>query len=763
MAARSRDRTAIQAELDRLPAADDQSALQALVKDIRADGDPARTARAARQARDAARAALDAVLALVPGWTQDAAALAALRPLAADAYERQAKDAEVAADLVRQRSEALDAALRDEAAAKDALDRLTGTAPLPDADRLAALRDRRDQGWRLIYRRAFGGDTPSAAEEAAFAGPLPLPIAYERSVTAADSMADRRVEQADQIARAQAAGAALNQAASRRSTAEQALRTALEKQAAAQHSWKQLCVIMPLGDAPAIQDVRTFLKQRQEAVAALAALTGAETALSDLTAAHEFWAARLAALLNQPIAPLADLLTVADQRLAAADKANTQRATLSGKLQAADKAWEEAQAQQRKAEQERAGWHRDWAGAMQALNRPASEDAETAEANLRVLAALDQARKDRLDRLGRVEGMQADIARFVQDTAALAGRLDAELDPSDPFAVVAGLNQRLSSAREADTLRAERRKQAEDARRTLRNAENEADVCQANLMAVLAVIGAETPEVAEARLGLAEARARQAEMLRLSLDALRVQGDSLTIEALRAEVDSVPPDELPGRIAQAQARRDEAGTEAQKAAGLVMELRMKLKAEEDDTRVNTAAAEQQAALATLSRVLEDALVHHIAAELLDNAIASVEETATPEVLRRIGALFRDLTNGAYTDVKTDIAGENQTNLVLVQREPEDELQSVKNLSEGTRDQLFLALRLAAIEEHARIAPPLPFIGDDILQTFDDGRAVAALRVLRKISETVQVILLTHHRHVLDLAGQLPSGSVHVCQ
>ena len=69
------------------------------------------------------------------------------------------------------------------------------------------------------------------------------------------------------------------------------------------------------------------------------------------------------------------------------------------------------------------------------------------------------------------------------------------------------------------------------------------------------------------------------------------------------------------------------------------------------------------------------------------------------------------------------------------------------LSEGTRDQLYLALRLVAVEDHVQNAPPLPFVADDILQTFDDvTRARAALEALVGLSQHVQVILLTHHPH-----------------
>jgi uncharacterized protein YhaN len=83
------------------------------------------------------------------------------------------------------------------------------------------------------------------------------------------------------------------------------------------------------------------------------------------------------------------------------------------------------------------------------------------------------------------------------------------------------------------------------------------------------------------------------------------------------------------------------------------------------------------------------------------------------------------------------------------------------LSEGTSDQLYLALRIAALEDYAAAASPLPFIADDVLQTFDDPRTAATLRALLGLSDRVQVIALTHHTHVGDLAATLPAGAVNV--
>jgi uncharacterized protein YhaN len=61
---------------------------------------------------------------------------------------------------------------------------------------------------------------------------------------------------------------------------------------------------------------------------------------------------------------------------------------------------------------------------------------------------------------------------------------------------------------------------------------------------------------------------------------------------------------------------------------------------------------------------------------------------------------------------------------------------------------------------------MPLILDDLLVHFDDARAEHALRALGEMSRKCQVLLFTHHHHLLDLARQSldPSGfTVHFIQ
>ena len=79
------------------------------------------------------------------------------------------------------------------------------------------------------------------------------------------------------------------------------------------------------------------------------------------------------------------------------------------------------------------------------------------------------------------------------------------------------------------------------------------------------------------------------------------------------------------------------------------------------------------------------------------------------------------------------------------------------LSTGTRDQVYLSLRLAGLEQQARTRSALPFIADDLFASFDDERSRGGFAVLAEIARHTQVIFLTHHRHLLELAREALPG------
>ena len=85
--------------------------------------------------------------------------------------------------------------------------------------------------------------------------------------------------------------------------------------------------------------------------------------------------------------------------------------------------------------------------------------------------------------------------------------------------------------------------------------------------------------------------------------------------------------------------------------------------------------------------------------------------------------------------------------------PSGEVVAVPGLSTGTEDQLFLALRIAAVENYLASAVALPFVADDLFINFDPERSAAGFEVLGQLAERTQVLFYTHHPHLVDVARE----------
>ncbi|TVV74445.1 ATP-binding protein [Sphingomonas solaris] len=82
------------------------------------------------------------------------------------------------------------------------------------------------------------------------------------------------------------------------------------------------------------------------------------------------------------------------------------------------------------------------------------------------------------------------------------------------------------------------------------------------------------------------------------------------------------------------------------------------------------------------------------------------------------------------------------------------------MSEGTTDQLFLALRLAAVEQSVEAGVRLPFQADDLFVNFDDARAEAGFRVLANLARSTQELFFTHHPHLATIAATVVGADCH---
>ncbi|MDH5552933.1 MAG: hypothetical protein OEX82_06330, partial [Nitrosomonas sp.] len=104
---------------------------------------------------------------------------------------------------------------------------------------------------------------------------------------------------------------------------------------------------------------------------------------------------------------------------------------------------------------------------------------------------------------------------------------------------------------------------------------------------------------------------------------------------------------------------------------------------------------------------------------------------------------------------------DQQPLALKGQRDNGKLVDITGMSEGTRDQLYLALRLAALELYFEQSQPLPFIADDLFVNFDDARAKAGLEALANLSKKTQIIFLSHHDHLVSIVQAVFGKSVNI--
>lgn len=174
----------------------------------------------------------------------------------------------------------------------------------------------------------------------------------------------------------------------------------------------------------------------------------------------------------------------------------------------------------------------------------------------------------------------------------------------------------------------------------------------------------------------------------------------------------------------------------------------------------TAADAQQKIAQQAARITElssDYASSRIASAVLAQVIDAYQKRNQGPLIEWASKRFSVITSGRYTSIVIDYDEERE---ILKAVRDDGKRLSMEELSTGRRDQLFLALRLAAIEGHLENGEALPVIVDDILIQFDDEAAAATFKVLADLSQRTQVLFLTHHEHLLNVAQTAIGGDAY---
>jgi uncharacterized protein YhaN len=129
---------------------------------------------------------------------------------------------------------------------------------------------------------------------------------------------------------------------------------------------------------------------------------------------------------------------------------------------------------------------------------------------------------------------------------------------------------------------------------------------------------------------------------------------------------------------------------------------------------------------------------------LKKAISKYENTRQPEVIRAATDVFSIVTDHAYSAI---IKPADINDLKILDRFGKGKF--VSELSRGSREQLYFAMRLGLIKVYESKSEPMPMVMDDILVNFDDERGPLAMKALVEFSKSRQVIVFTCHKSTLD--------------
>lgn len=177
---------------------------------------------------------------------------------------------------------------------------------------------------------------------------------------------------------------------------------------------------------------------------------------------------------------------------------------------------------------------------------------------------------------------------------------------------------------------------------------------------------------------------------------------------------------------------------------------------DDSGKAATAREAMESALADYRAALKPWAQLKLAESLLETALSRFKERAQAPMIKQASEYFRLSTGDRYSRLVVNDDGDQP---VLMAERNDGTSINIEGMSEGTADQLYLSLRLAALDLQTNGTQLMPLVLDDVLITSDDERTSNILKALAKFSEKTQVLLFTHHIHLLDIAKITLSESI----
>jgi uncharacterized protein YhaN len=616
----------------------------------------------------------------------------------------------------------------------------------------------RKKGWRLIREKLEGGQ-PQLEEIDTFAKRVgnssSLPDAFEISVEAADNIADRLRREAEQVSKKGMLEARKRLCQKNKKLYDEKFKTLKAQKAEMREAWQQLWE--PSGIQPlSPKEMQAWLSNVAAIRDKLADLRSEQARIDSMNSEASTLKTQIAQALEETGHPidknhsLLQLIGAAKTHVESNESLNSQIASIDKERIGHLNEKKDIKATIANIESDLERWKIRWGKNVEKIGL----DAEASPgAAMVVIDSIREAKVliDEADVLRkRIEGIDRDIDTFQKKVKYLVDSVAPDLKDETPDRAAELLNARLIQARESQSKRKSLDKQIAKTTEERQIAEKRI----ADTSTLMESICHEARCKSAGDLQQMEKRSKIRRQMTRALEDIETRIRDLSAGATVAEfiadastikADCVSPEleRLESEIKALESERSEMdqtiGTE-----------NAELKRMDGSAEAAGHAQEIERLMAGLESDVETYARMKIASVILARTIEQYRGKHQGPLIQRASELFSQMTIGSFDGLRAEYDDKGAPVLVGIRPESRQAVM-VAGMSDGTADQLYLALRLASLEQFLENNEPLPFVVDDILLRFDDQRALATLEVLAGLSEKTQVIFFTHHRHLMDLA------------
>jgi uncharacterized protein YhaN len=649
--------------------------------------------------------------------------------------------------------------------AKTEIKKVEYAGEIPSEEELTRTREKREQGWQLL-RRQWVDQEDVTEESEAYDPSQTLPDAYEEQVGLADLIADRLRREAERVANAAALRAQLETQEEILSECGRNQETLDQREEELNKSWAEIwkpLTITPLSptemsDWLAEMDklrykVGDILKKEQEIEREKKRRNSLRQALlKELEGRGE-----TKTFSGEELGPV---LVFAETVVEGITRQEADLEKLKERQKNAQKSLSRARDDLKTAREALTKWQTGWQKVLSGLGL--KEEVSTIEAidAIDTLQSCFDKLKEADDLQTRINGIDRDAGELEKDVRALLEKVAPEGLGLPLEQAILQLRTMMNQAQKDSTLYDKLSEEYDLLQSEVSTAEKSLKSANEQLDELLRIAKCEEPEDLATTISRSNEYQRLQEKISDTQATLGKIGEGVPIEELIRQAAELNADELPGLIESLTEDIDKRiNPEINRISQTVGEESARLASMDGSAEAAEAAEKMEEELARIRRLADRYVRVKLASKILQQEIERYREEHQDPVLKIASEYFATLTLGSFASLRTDV--DDSGDPILIGIRPDGSWVAVEGMSGGSRDQLYLALRLATLEWRLETSEPMPFIVDDILVNFDDARSKATLQVLAHLSERNQVLLFTHHRQIVDDARKIKNGIVQI--